>query len=215
MLRSQPLMRAAALSLFLASTCCLSAAPTAAATAAPAAQPLAASSPFLPAGVSDSGPAANQGGAIELRGEMSTPEGLAFCIYDTVAKKGTWVREGESGFPFVVKSHDLNRDSVTVTYQGRTMSLALPAVKVASSGAGNAPVVNGPASAPSPDDAQKLAAIAAEVARRRQMREQELQKNGNGPGVIPPQQPVQPGPPQQIPSNGQPPQRRRQTQPPQ
>jgi hypothetical protein len=206
-------MRAAVLSLFLVSACCLAAAPAPAASG-PTPEPLAANSPFLPPGVSDAGPSANQGGAIELRGEMSTPKGLAFCIYDTTSKKAIWVLEGEQGNAFVVKSHDLRRDSVVVTYQGRTMGLELPAAKVASSGTGNAPTLNTISAAPNPDDAAKLAAIAAEVARRRQMREQELQRGANGTGGLAPGQPVQPGP-QQVPSNGQPPLRRRQMQPPQ
>lgn len=210
-------MRAVVLTLLLLPVAALAATPTATPAptpAGPAPQPLAASSPFLPPGVTDAGPnGAAAGGAIELRGEMSTPDGLAFCIYDTTLKKAVWVHEGEKGNPFIVKSHDLNRDSVVVTYQGKTMNLALPIVKVASSGPGVAPTVNAAASAtPSAEDAQKLAAIAAEVARRRQLREQELQKNNGGiptTGV-----PVSPGP-QQVPSNGQPPRRRTQTTPPQ
>jgi hypothetical protein len=158
------------------------------------AQQLSASSPFLPAGSAATGPGGSTpGGAIELRGEMSTSEGMQFCIYDTTKKVSTWVKENEKGNDFLVKAHDANNDSVTVAYQGRTMFLRLKETKVASSGLAAAPTLNnGMVGQPLPaDDAQKIQAIAAEVARRRMLREQDLQK-ANAPGAPPPQPMVVP-----------------------
>ena len=162
---------------------------------------LSASSHFLPAGTTAAGAAGSTpGGALELRGEMSTADGLEFCIYDTAKKSSTWVKENEKGNEFLVKGHDVNNDTVTVAYQGRTMFLRLREAKVASSGMAAAPTLNnGMVGQPLPaDDAQKIQAIAAEVARRRMLREQDLQKMnapGAGPAqptVLPTRQPRQP-----------------------
>lgn len=155
-------------------------------------------SPFLPAGAAAAGPnGSTPGGAIELRGEMSTPAGMQYCIYDTAKKISTWVGLNERGNAFVVVRADLARDTVSVMYQGRTLNLPLHDSKVASSGlavAPNAMMGGNAAMAPGqgapPDDAQKIQAIAAEVARRRMLREQEIQK-GNAQGGLPP--PPSPG----------------------
>ena len=76
------------------------------------------------------------------------------------------------------------------------MLLALREAKVASSGVAMAPTLNGGGAGQPPpaDDAQKIQAIAAEVARRRMLREQELQKGAGAPGaplVAPAVQPIQ------------------------
>ena len=176
------------------------------ALAVPVKAQLSATSPFLPAGTSAvGGPNGGMaGGAIELRGEMSTPQGMQFCIYDTTKKLSTWVGLNEKGNEFVVKSQDPAHDAISVVYQGRTMNLELRTAKVASSGIASAPTLNAsalnPGAPPPADDAQKIQAIAAEVARRRMLREQELQKT------------TQPGSPPPAPVSVQPRQRRGQQQ---
>jgi hypothetical protein len=153
---------------------------------------LASSSPFMPANAAASGSAAGPSGPIELRGVMSTPDGEAFCIYDTAKKKDVWVGLNESGHDFVVKSSDTSSDSVSVQYQGRSMKLTLRTAKVASAGLASNPIVppqvsGGPPIAlnPSPADEQKrLDAVAQEVRRRKQEREKAVMDSQNG--VAPP-----------------------------
>jgi hypothetical protein len=153
---------------------------------------LASSSPFLPAGVTGAAAGAGPAEPVELRGIMSLPEGMAYCIYDAAKKTSAWVGLNETGNEFVVKSADPANDSVTVTVQGRDIRLALKASKVVSAGAGNAgsPVPPGPGGGPgltnavsinpTPGDEQRrLDAVAAEVRRRRQEREKATQGAAN------------------------------------
>ena len=171
-------------------------------------------SPFLPPG----GPAETaptQDATLELRGIMASGDSYMFSIYDSAHKISAWSKLNEMGHGFVVRSHDVPRDSVTVEYQGRTLTLALRTAKVASAPV-NQPqpmpaVING-SNAPQPiggpvvlnpspaDEQRRLEAIAAEVNRRRMIRQQALQASrqaagqpngaqtpntGRGPGVPP------------------------------
>jgi hypothetical protein len=151
---------------------------------------LAPSSPFLPAGVAGGPAAAGSTDPIELRGIMALPDGIAYCIYDTVKKTSHWVGLNETGYDFVVKSADAATDTVMVSIQGRDLHLALKASKVASAGAGSAgtPVPPGtpgnpltPSMNPNPGEEQRrLDAVANEVRRRRQERERAAQNTAGG-----------------------------------
>jgi hypothetical protein len=116
---------------------------------------------------------------------MATADGPRFCIFDTVRKTSTWVGLNEKGYDFIVKAQDARADSdaITVFTQGRTLHLALRSAKVASAMSAAAPVVAVPPTAitqtvvvnPTPaDEARRLEAVAAEVQRRRQAREQAM-----------------------------------------
>lgn len=154
---------------------------------------LAPASPFLPPNAAAAGAAAGPASPIELRGLMPTPNGLAFCIFDTAKKKSVWIGMNETGHDFVVRSANPESDSISVDYQGKSMKLTLKAAKVDSAGAANAgapaPMPGGlpnrVALNPNPGDEQRrLDAVAQEVRRRRQEREkaaQEAQKNGPPP----------------------------------
>lgn len=156
---------------------------------------LAASSPFLPTGTVDSGGASGAAsGPIELRGIMATAEGPRYCIFDTARKTSTWVGLNERGYDFLVKSQDTrgDADAVTVLVQGRTLHLTLRSAKVASALAAVPPGMPSPPTAitqsvvvnPTPaDEARRLEAVAAEVQRRRLMREQALQGAMPGAGT--------------------------------
>jgi hypothetical protein len=149
---------------------------------------LAPASPFLPAN-SPAAAGAAAVNAIELRGVMPTPNGYAYCIYDTAKKKSVWVGLNETGHDFVVRSSDTGSDSVKVDYQGHSMSLTLKVAKVASAGAANAepPVARGVPNAPGApnlnpcDEQRRLDAVAQEVRRRRQEREKAAQAAQGGP----------------------------------
>jgi len=164
---------------------------------------LAPSSPFLPANSTAAGGAqAGPAGPVELRGIMSTAQGVAYCIYDTAKKTSAWVGLNEAGNDFVVKSADPSNDSVLVDFQGRSLRLVLRTAKVATAGAsggpGGPPSMPGAMSSPvvlnpNPADEQKrLDAVAQEVRRRRMEREKAVQATQGGgpvPGNMPPPSP--------------------------
>jgi hypothetical protein len=156
---------------------------------------LAPASPFLPPNTAAAGAAAGPSSPIELRGLMPTPNGLAFCIFDTAKKKSVWIGMNETGHDFVVRSANPESDSISVDYQGKSMKLTLKTAKVDSAGAANAGapapipgVPNRVALNPNPADEQKrLDAVAQEVRRRRQEREKAAQEAQNGqPPATPP-----------------------------
>jgi hypothetical protein len=155
-------------------------------------------SPFLPPG-SAAETAPTQDATLELRGIMATGNSYMFSIYDSAHKTSVWSKLNEMGHGFVVRSHDVSRDSVTVEYQGRTLTLALRTAKVASApvnqpqilpavanganGAAPQPIGGPVVLNPSPADEQRrLEAIAAEVNRRRMIRQQALQASRQAAG---------------------------------
>lgn len=178
----------------------------------------AARSPFLPAAAAAvAGPTA--GAPLEFRGRMDLGDGLQFRLYDPAKKAGVWVRLNERSpeFEVVVKQHDEEQKTLTIEHQGRTLTLAERVSKVVSAGSAGQmmqpPVAPAPPSNVAPavtqsvvlnptpaDEQRRLEAVAAEVARRRAMREQATQQiNQNmlpvpAPGGAPP--PAAPGRPQ-------------------
>lgn len=173
------------------------------------ADPLAGPSPFLPPASDGNTTAGNTETALELRGIMGADDELMFSIYDPTKHMSAWKRLNEPGHEFVVRSYDASRDAVTVDYQGRSLTLALKTAKVASAPAGapsmaggapqplGGPVVLNPTPA---DEQRRLEAIAAEVNRRRMIRQQALQASRAAAG--------QPGrnpsnPPRPVPQNQQ------------
>jgi len=155
-------------------------------------------SPFLPQ--NGAGGPVTENSPIELRGILAIPGGSLFGLFDPVKKQGGWVKLNEAGRDFTVRSYDAANDAVTVEYQGRVLSVALKTAKIESMPA-MAQInpmpprpIGGPqlASAPNVDEAKRLEAVAAEVARRRQQRQAAMQAGQPpGPGQMP--QPVRPG----------------------
>jgi hypothetical protein len=177
---------------------------------------LAPSSPFLPAPAK--GPAGPTAGApLEYRGYIETPEGRQFRLYDPARKAGEWIKLNERNqtLDATAKQYDSGNNTLTVEYQGRTLTLAGREPKIVSSGSAPAMPPPMPVAAPMPaavtqsvvvnptpaQEQQRLEAVAAEVARRRALREQATQQINQGgppPGVVPPQAPrsfMLPGPP--------------------
>ncbi len=163
---------------------------------------LVAKSPFLPP--ASAGAAAPTAGApLEFRGAMETPEGLKIRIVDPARHAGAWlsVNERDPSFDFVVKQYDAEHDTAVVDYQGRSITLAQHVAKVASAGSPQnfipgAQVAGGPPMPaaitqsvvvnPTPADEQRrLDAVAAEVARRRALREQAAQQVTQGVPIAP------------------------------
>ena len=159
---------------------------------------IAAKSPFLPPqSATTTGPTA--GAPLEYRGYMETSDGTLFRIYDPSKKASTWVKVNErnADFGVMAKQYDEGQKTLTIEYQGKTLTLAERESKVVSSGAAAAamppplavPVQSNVAPAvtqsvvlnPTPADEQRrLDAVAAEVARRRALREQATQQLGQG-----------------------------------
>jgi hypothetical protein len=166
-------------------------------TSALAAESTAGKSPFLPPASAQQEAVPTADATLELRGIMAAGDSFMFSIYDSTKKIAVWSRLNEMGHGFVVRGHDVSHDTVTVEYQGRTLTLALKTAKVASApinqpqpmpamaSGPNAPQpVGGPVVLnPSPADEQRrLEAIAAEVNRRRMIRQQALQASRQAAG---------------------------------
>ncbi len=149
---------------------------------------------------------------------IQTPEGVLYRLYDPARKAGAWAKSNErnSEFGVVVKQYDAERKTLTVEHDGRTLTLPEREAKIVSSG--NAAQVMPPpiqqqainvAPAvtqsvvvnPTPaQEQQRLEAVAAEVARRRALREQASQQILQGVpnpalNVAPQIQPIQAQPP--------------------
>lgn len=191
---------------------------------------LATKSPFVSTQAGNSS-APTAGAPLEYRGMMQTASGLKARIVDPSRHNaGVWlgINEKDSGFDAVVKSIDIDHDTVSIDFQGRTMTLAQHVAKVASAGtaqnfipqapnlAANMPaaIANSVVVNPTPADEQRrLEAVAAEVARRRQLREQASQQVTQGVPIAPQviqqqQQQRQNANPQLRPNNGSLPQQR-------
>jgi hypothetical protein len=147
-------------------------------------------SPFLmPQSAASSAPAANT--PVQYMGWVDTTEGRLFRIYDTTRRAGVFLKLGEKdpSLDVEVKQHDDDRDTLTVEHGGQTITLQEHEAKILSSGAmpqmmpqpvAQMPMPNVPPAVtqsvvlnPTPADEQRrLEAVAAEVARRRALREQ-------------------------------------------
>lgn len=153
-------------------------------------------SPFLPP--QSAGTAApTQGAPLEYRGYLVTNEGIQYRLYDPAKKAGTWVKLNERNpdFEVIAKQHDRDHNTLVIEHQGRMLTLAERESKIVSAGNAAPPppqLMPAPAAGPtinvapavtqtvvvnpSPADEQKrLEAVAAEVARRRALREQATQ----------------------------------------
>ncbi len=161
------------------------------------AQPPASSrSPFVPDGAGATAGAPTENAPLEYRGMVSTKSGYMFALYDPSKHQSVWARLNEPGADFVVRTNDVNNDSITVDYQGRTLTLALKEAKVETmtamapvmappnqNGMRPPPNMNNPSNPA--EEARRLEAVAAEVRRRRMLR---AQANGSPqPQNLPPQ----------------------------
>lgn len=178
------------------------------------AQPVADTDPFKPRNSAQvGGPAPTENAPIELRGIVSTKAGYLYGLYDPSKRQSVWVRKNDPSAEFVVRSHDVGNETVNVDYQGRTMTLALKAAKIETmpnvpnpgmAGPRGPNMVTGQPVAPQPpqmnpsaaQEAARLEAVAAEVRRRRMLRQAAVQ-NGQP-------QPQQAAPPMPAAVNGQP-----------
>jgi hypothetical protein len=142
------------------------------------ATPLAPSSPFLPSGAA--GAAATENAPLELRGILVDEGGYRFSVFDPVRHTGAWVRLNEPGYDFVVKTHDEARDTITLSFQGRTLTLPLRTAKVVPAAGAEPAAAMGPGAAPAPagarltpaEEVARMNLVREEIARRRALRMQ-------------------------------------------
>jgi hypothetical protein len=162
-------------------------------------------SPFMPP--SAAAPAAaveSPSGGLEYRGNLDLGDGLQFRLFDPARKNGVWVRLNQRNeeLDVTARRYDDEQKTLTVEHQGRSLTLPMRVAKVVS---GGSPVPMAPAAvAPPPaanvapavtqtvvvnptpaDEQRRLEAVAAEVARRRALREQASQQANQG--MTPPQ----------------------------
>lgn len=172
---------------------------------------VAARSPFLPP-QGAAAKTATEGAPLEYRGFIETSQGLQYRIYDPAKKAGAWIRidQKHPDFDVVAKQYNTDQKTLTIEHGGKTLTLAERKPKIVSSGnaaqAMPPPTQNiQPTVAPAvtqsvvlnptpADEQRRLEAVAAEVARRRALREQATQQisQGNAPQVTIPQPQVQP-----------------------
>ncbi|HEY8933057.1 MAG TPA: hypothetical protein VIM44_07085 [Rariglobus sp.] len=152
------------------------------ASAAVALDGLTTDSPFVPKQAEGTAPVATEAATVEFRGLISTKEGILFGLYDRTRNTGSWVRQNDAGADFKVRAYDAANDMVTVEYQGQKLTLPLSTSKIGAAApspvmpvAVNAPV---PGASPvaavpgaRPNDQQRLESVAAEVRRRRALRQ--------------------------------------------
>lgn len=169
-------------------------------TTAPSLENLVQNSPFGTATALAQGPGA-PAGPVEFRGTFVDRGERYFSILDTASRKAEWVGLNDSGASFLVKAYDADNETITLDYQGRSLSLKLRTAKISAlatpppqvaqptpppGGAPNViPAVN--PGAPGATEAQRLAQVAEEIRRRRALRQQAQGQPGNPPP--PPNQP--------------------------
>lgn len=172
-------------------------------------------SPFMPPAAAAPAPAAAVG-PLEYGGFVTDTQGKLFRIVGDKSgrKTGVYLRLGEKDANLGVTLRGFNAatQSVTVEYQGQTLTLEERKSKIISSGSPAAMMAPAPAMPAAPaaapasapvvapavtqsvvvnptaaDEQRRLEAVAAEVARRRAMREQSQQQSqpGSAPGVVP------------------------------
>jgi hypothetical protein len=126
------------------------------------------------------GTPASPGGALEFRGMFVDGGETFFSLYDAATRTSLWVGLKEAGNPFVVKSYDETKGTVSVDYQGQVHTITLKQAKIVALAPPPSPLPTQAATSPgappavnaSPDEAARLAQIAEEIRRRRAIRAQ-------------------------------------------
>lgn len=151
-----------------------------------AAQRLAETSPFLPPARGEAA-VVTENAPLELRGTMGSGEGRMYNIYNPTTKMSAWVGLNEEGHAFQVRSFDESAETVSLNYGGRTVVLKMtqariaPLVEARPNQSGPGPNIVQPPGLlrqPTPEQQRQLENVAAEVERRRQMRNQLTRPQG-------------------------------------
>ena len=156
----------------------------------------------------------NGGEPFEFRAVLEENNSKFFSIYETATRRSNWVELNDPVNGFAVKSYDAAKESITVDYQGKSITLAIkraPAVAQVMQQPpqpmpgpngmippqGNPSVQAGQAG-PTAVDQQRIQQIQEEIRRRRALRSQAATPGGATAGP----QPNYGNGPQPQPSNG-------------
>ncbi len=138
-------------------------------------------SPFLPAAGQEAAPTEmQQPSKIEWCGVMEINGELFFGLSEPEKQRSAWVKQDEAGQSYFVRSYSPAGPTLTIEHQGRNQTLRLKEPKVGALPPGSfpampAPMIGNNGVPPSfngqeGDEAKRLAAVAAEVRRRREQR---------------------------------------------
>lgn len=125
-------------------------------------------------------PGAGESGILEFRGMIVDNGEPLFSFFDPATRSSQWVKLNESGAPYTVQSYDRENQTVKVLFRNQPLVLAMKRSQIiVQAGQPVAPMAAGPqnvpvavASAPSPNEAARLAQVAEEIRRRRALRTQ-------------------------------------------
>lgn len=153
-------------------------------------------SPFLPPDA-QAAPVAADDAPLQFIGFFGEGENMRYCVYDPARRRSVWLRAGDVDGPIQLQSFDAENRTVNVVHQGQPLTLKLQTAKLAQGGSGGGgatvgplpvagaqagggnPLVNTVVTNPTPaDEARRLEAVAAEVRRRRAMRQAAAQNQG-------------------------------------
>ncbi len=147
-------------------------------------QRLVANSPFAPAGTpGQSGSAL----PLEFRGVFMDQGEYFFSLFNPATKASVWVGLNEAGQEFTVRSYDDGAQTIVADFKGRSLTLSLskaptvaaaPAVPVPPTVVGAVAPTPAAAAASSSAEAKRLADLAAEIRRRRALRQQTVPPPG-------------------------------------
>ncbi|MFA6959235.1 MAG: hypothetical protein WC205_00615 [Opitutaceae bacterium] len=145
---------------------------------------LATHSPFMLQQEEEAAPTVTASAAVEFRGLISSKDGVFFGLYDRTRNTGAWVKKNDKSSDFQVRSYDEANDMVTLDYQGQKFTLALSSAKIGTAAPSPVVVAPPPGGPPVPgapgapvaagarvDDQRRLESVAAEVRRRRALRQ--------------------------------------------
>lgn len=147
------------------------------------AQPLA-RSPFLPPNTpAETALTVTENASLQFVGQLGEGDGAMYSVFNPSTRRSVWLRVGEETETFSLQSYDADTETVRVVQGGQVVTLRLGTAKAAAGGgavaAGPLPMVGGNALTntvrmnPTPaDEARRLEAVAAEVRRRRALRQQ-------------------------------------------
>jgi hypothetical protein len=132
---------------------------------------------------------------LQFVGLIGEGENARICLYDPARRRSIWLRPGDEQGAVRLQSFDAENRTVSVVQNGRSMNLRLQTAKVPGGGGGGVgggpmpiagapqpganPLVNTVVANPTPaDEARRLEAVAAEVRRRRALRQAAAQNQG-------------------------------------
>jgi hypothetical protein len=148
-------------------------------------------SPFAPPSNNADTSATTANAPLELHGILATPDGYEFNLCDQAGNVNVWIGLNATGQPFVVRSHDVAHNRVTVEYQGRELTLSLAQPEITSTPMSMPQVGGMPPYNPKDertqaeqmqDERMRLERIAEEIRRRRALRAAAQQQQQFPPG---------------------------------